>query len=87
MINRKARAVTTNSSKEMESRQARVKALLIQHNGTLWIGTGSGEILLVDLSTRQLLQVVSPDCDSVRSMASVLIGTCLRYLFLHKFHG
>uniref|UniRef100_A0AAR2M2A7 non-specific serine/threonine protein kinase n=1 Tax=Pygocentrus nattereri TaxID=42514 RepID=A0AAR2M2A7_PYGNA len=54
---------------------ARVKTLLVQHNGTLWIGTRAGHILLVDLSTCQLLQAVNPNCHSVRSMASVLIGT------------
>ncbi|KAB5565628.1 hypothetical protein PHYPO_G00243780 [Pangasianodon hypophthalmus] len=73
--NRKVRAGSADSLKEMESLWARVKSLLVQHNGTLWIGTGSGHILLVDLSTRQLLQVISPGCHSVRTMASVLIGT------------
>ncbi|XP_053497678.1 leucine-rich repeat serine/threonine-protein kinase 2 isoform X1 [Ictalurus furcatus] len=72
---RKVRAVRTDISKEMEYLLARVKALLVQHNGTLWIGTGSGQILLVDLSTRQLLQVISPGCHSVCTMASVLIET------------
>ncbi|XP_037398335.1 leucine-rich repeat serine/threonine-protein kinase 2 isoform X5 [Pygocentrus nattereri] len=59
----------------MESCWARVKTLLVQHNGTLWIGTRAGHILLVDLSTCQLLQAVNPNCHSVRSMASVLIET------------
>lgn len=78
----------TDISKEMESLLARVKALLVQHNGTLWIGTGSGQILLVDLSTRQLLQVISPGCHSVCTMASVLIGTCpLMYFFDYIFNG
>ncbi|XP_046715187.1 leucine-rich repeat serine/threonine-protein kinase 2 isoform X3 [Silurus meridionalis] len=72
---RKAKAVSADSSKEMESLWAHVKALLVQPNGTLWIGTGSGHILLVDLATCQLLQVISTDCQSVRTMASVLIGT------------
>ncbi|XP_060770914.1 leucine-rich repeat serine/threonine-protein kinase 2 isoform X4 [Neoarius graeffei] len=70
---RKVRAVSADRSREMESLWARVKALLVQHNGTLWIGTGSGLILLVDLPTRQLLQVINPGCHSVRTMASVLI--------------
>lgn len=67
--------MNVDGSKEIEL--ARVKALLVQHNGTLWIGTASGHILLVDLSTRQLLQVITSGCNSVRTMASVLIGTCL----------
>lgn len=71
--------MSTDSSKDMESLRARVKALLVKHNGTLWIGTGSGQILLVDLPTRQLLQVISPDCHSVRTMAPVLIGTFLLF--------
>uniref|UniRef100_A0A8B9GY88 non-specific serine/threonine protein kinase n=1 Tax=Astyanax mexicanus TaxID=7994 RepID=A0A8B9GY88_ASTMX len=57
----------------MESSWACVKTLLVQHNGTLWIGTRAGHILLVDLSTRELLQAINPNCHSVRSMASVLI--------------
>ncbi|XP_060742144.1 leucine-rich repeat serine/threonine-protein kinase 2 isoform X1 [Tachysurus vachellii] len=72
---RKARGVSADSSKEMESLFARVKALLVQHNGTLWIGTASGHILLLDLSTRQLLQVINSGCHSVRTMASVMIET------------
>lgn len=67
-----------------ESLRARVKALLVQPNGMLWIGMGSGQILLVELSTCQLLQVISPDCDSVRTMASVMIGTfpfCLFFIY------
>lgn len=75
MPNRKAKAVSSDSSKE--SLSARVKALLVQYNGTLWIGTASGHILLVDLSTHHLLQVINSGCHSVRTMASVLIGTCL----------
>ncbi|XP_066523231.1 leucine-rich repeat serine/threonine-protein kinase 2 isoform X2 [Hoplias malabaricus] len=59
----------------MESCWARVKTLVVQQNGTLWIGTRAGYILLVDLSSHQLLQTINPDCRSVRSMASVLIET------------
>lgn len=62
--------------KMVESCRAYVKTLLVQHNGTLWIGTRAGHIILVDLSTLQLLQAFNPNCVSVRSMAPVLIGTC-----------
>ncbi|KAK3558164.1 hypothetical protein QTP86_011860 [Hemibagrus guttatus] len=72
---RKAKAVSVDSSKEMESLSAHVKALLVQYNGTLWIGTASGHILLVDLYTHHLLQVINSGCHSVRTMASVLIET------------
>lgn len=85
MPNRKVKAVSGEKAKE--TLQARVKALLVQHNGMLWIGTGSGQILLVELSTCQLLQIISPDCDSVRSMASVMIGTFSLMSFLYIFHG
>lgn len=52
-----------------------VKALLVQHSGTLWIGTKTGHILLVDVSSCQLLQTFSPHCDSIRCMGSAVLGT------------
>ncbi|XP_072526503.1 leucine-rich repeat serine/threonine-protein kinase 2 isoform X3 [Salminus brasiliensis] len=67
--------LTCDTTRMMESSWARVKTLLVQHNGTLWIGTRAGHILLVDLSTCQLLQAINPSCISVRSMASVLLET------------
>ncbi|KAI4872170.1 hypothetical protein NFI96_031011 [Prochilodus magdalenae] len=59
----------------VEACWGQVKTLLVQHNSTLWISTRAGHILLVDLSTRQLLQAINLSCLSVRSMASVLIET------------
>ncbi|XP_039537921.1 leucine-rich repeat serine/threonine-protein kinase 2-like isoform X2 [Pimephales promelas] len=50
-----------------------VKALLVQHSGTLWIGTKSGRMLLVEVSSCQLLQTFSPRCDSIRCMGSVML--------------
>ncbi|XP_062847682.1 leucine-rich repeat serine/threonine-protein kinase 2 [Trichomycterus rosablanca] len=73
--NKKNRAASSDIFREVESSWARVKALLVQHNGTLWIGTRAGIILLVDMTTHQLLQAINSGCHSVRSMASVLIET------------
>ncbi|XP_068595343.1 leucine-rich repeat serine/threonine-protein kinase 2 [Brachionichthys hirsutus] len=53
---------------------ARVKALLMQGPASLWIGTRGGHLLLLDPSKRQTLQVIGPCCDSVRFIASALIG-------------
>ncbi|XP_076863676.1 leucine-rich repeat serine/threonine-protein kinase 2 isoform X2 [Brachyhypopomus gauderio] len=58
-----------------ETESSCVKALLVQQNTTLWIGTRSGHILLVDLPTHHLLQSISPGCQSVRSFAPALIDT------------
>uniref|UniRef100_A0A8C8GD13 non-specific serine/threonine protein kinase n=1 Tax=Oncorhynchus tshawytscha TaxID=74940 RepID=A0A8C8GD13_ONCTS len=58
---------------------ANIKSLLVQQTTTtLWIGTRGGHLLLVELANLQLLQVISPHCQSIRSMASVFIGNdCL----------
>ncbi|XP_028813822.1 leucine-rich repeat serine/threonine-protein kinase 2 [Denticeps clupeoides] len=66
------------AEKVMEPSWATVKALLVQKNSTLWIGTRCGNILLVELSSRQFLQAISLHCHSVRSMAAVLIETLNR---------
>ena len=77
----KARRASTEVFGEMEPSWVTVKALLVQHGTTLWIGTRAGHILLVELSSRQLLQAVSLHCHSVRGMASVLIGRLLNNSF------
>ncbi|XP_066543294.1 leucine-rich repeat serine/threonine-protein kinase 2 [Amia ocellicauda] len=51
-------------------RAVRVKALLLHHSGTLWIGTTGGHVILVDLSTRQPIRVIGVRA-SIRSMAAV----------------
>ncbi|KAM9311733.1 leucine-rich repeat serine/threonine-protein kinase 2 [Gastrophryne carolinensis] len=51
-----------------DSYTARVKALFLQKNTALWVGTGGGHILLVDLSTRRPVKIISSFCDSIRSM-------------------
>uniref|UniRef100_A0A8C2CQ57 non-specific serine/threonine protein kinase n=1 Tax=Cyprinus carpio TaxID=7962 RepID=A0A8C2CQ57_CYPCA len=75
-------------SRQMVPSSAIVKALLVQHSGTLWIGTKAGHILLVEVSSCQLLQTISAHCHSIRCMGSVLLGTlpvsCLSLILLHK---
>lgn len=64
-----------DTCREMQSSLATVKGLLVQHSGTLWIGTRSGFILLVEISSCQLLQSISLKCHSMRCMDSVTLGT------------
>ncbi|XP_053572562.1 leucine-rich repeat serine/threonine-protein kinase 2 isoform X2 [Bombina bombina] len=47
---------------------ARVKALFLQKNTALWVGTGGGHVLLIGLSTRCPIRIISSFCDSIRSM-------------------
>lgn len=52
----------------------RVKALCLQKNTALWIGTGGGHILLLDLSTRRMIRIIYNFCDSVRVMTTAQLG-------------
>ncbi|KAK1168977.1 leucine-rich repeat serine/threonine-protein kinase 2 [Acipenser oxyrinchus oxyrinchus] len=54
-------------------RFARVKALLLQQNTTLWIGTCDGLIILLDLSTHQPIQLINSLSDSIISMTTAQI--------------
>ncbi|XP_075455857.1 leucine-rich repeat serine/threonine-protein kinase 2 isoform X2 [Ascaphus truei] len=54
--------------KQESSYTARVKTLFLQKNTALWVGTGGGHILLIDLSTRCPIRIISSFCDSIRSM-------------------
>ncbi|XP_057182652.1 leucine-rich repeat serine/threonine-protein kinase 2-like [Triplophysa rosa] len=67
-----------DTCREMQSSLATVKGLLVQHSGTLWIGTRSGFILLVEITNSQLLQSISLNCHSMRCMDSVLLETLNR---------
>ncbi|XP_048222345.1 leucine-rich repeat serine/threonine-protein kinase 2 isoform X6 [Perognathus longimembris pacificus] len=53
----------------------RVKALCLQKNTALWIGTGGGHILLLDLSTRRIIRIINNFCDSVRLMVTAQLGS------------
>ncbi|XP_069739337.1 leucine-rich repeat serine/threonine-protein kinase 2 isoform X1 [Phaenicophaeus curvirostris] len=53
----------------------RVKTICLQKNTALWIGTGGGHILLLDLSTRRPVRVIDNFCDSVRVMITAQLGT------------
>uniref|UniRef100_A0A7N9D1H1 Leucine-rich repeat serine/threonine-protein kinase 2 n=1 Tax=Macaca fascicularis TaxID=9541 RepID=A0A7N9D1H1_MACFA len=62
-------------SKHKMSYSGRVKALCLQKNTALWIGTGGGHILLLDLSTRRVIRIIYNFCDSVRVMMTAQLGS------------
>lgn len=68
-------------SKHNMSYSGRVKTLCLQKNTALWIGTGGGYMLLLDLSTLRLIRIIHDFCDSVRVMMTAQLGTCLSYGF------
>ncbi|KAL1767452.1 leucine-rich repeat serine serine/threonine-protein kinase 2 [Sigmodon hispidus] len=72
------REVMVNINKESKhklSYSGRVKALCLQKNTALWIGTGGGHILLLDLSTRRIIRTIQNFCDSVRAMSTAQLGS------------
>lgn len=66
-------------SRQKMSYSGRVKSLSLQKNTALWIGTGGGAVLLLDLSTRRVLHVVHNLCDSVRGMMMAQLGKFLSF--------
>lgn len=52
----------------------RVKSICLQKNTALWIGTGGGHVLLLDLSTRRPIRIISDFCSSVRFMTIAQLG-------------
>ncbi|XP_039079502.1 leucine-rich repeat serine/threonine-protein kinase 2 isoform X2 [Hyaena hyaena] len=66
--------VNTESKHKM-SYSGRVKTLCLQKNTALWIGTGGGHVLLLDLSTRRIIRIVHNFCDSVRVMMTAQLGS------------
>lgn len=61
-------------SKHKLAYSGRVKTICLQKNTALWIGTGGGHILLLDLSTRRPVRVIDKFCDSVRVMITAQLG-------------
>ncbi|XP_053262089.1 leucine-rich repeat serine/threonine-protein kinase 2 isoform X3 [Podarcis raffonei] len=67
-----------NLNKESKQEVAilgRVKSICLQKNTALWIGTGGGHILLLDLSTRRPIRIIRDFCDSVRFMMTAQLGS------------
>ncbi|XP_054383099.1 leucine-rich repeat serine/threonine-protein kinase 2 isoform X3 [Pongo abelii] len=78
------REVTVKENKESKHKMSysgRVKTLCLQKNTALWIGTGGGHILLLDLSTRRLIRVIYNFCDSVRVMMTAQLGKFLSFRY------
>ncbi|XP_059967807.1 leucine-rich repeat serine/threonine-protein kinase 2 isoform X4 [Mesoplodon densirostris] len=61
--------------KHQMSYSGRVKTLCLQKNTALWIGTGGGHILLLDLSARRIICIIHSFCDSVRAMMTAQLGS------------
>ncbi|XP_066448013.1 leucine-rich repeat serine/threonine-protein kinase 2 isoform X2 [Eleutherodactylus coqui] len=66
----KEEIVKQRKIKKEDAYTARVKALFLQKNTALWVGTGGGHILLIDLSTRRPIRIISSFFDSIRCMVS-----------------
>uniref|UniRef100_A0A8C5X2F0 non-specific serine/threonine protein kinase n=1 Tax=Malurus cyaneus samueli TaxID=2593467 RepID=A0A8C5X2F0_9PASS len=64
----------SKESKHKLAYSGRVKTICLQKNTALWIGTGGGHILLLDLSTRRPVRVIDKFCDSVRVMITAQLG-------------
>ncbi|XP_042325555.1 LOW QUALITY PROTEIN: leucine-rich repeat serine/threonine-protein kinase 2 [Sceloporus undulatus] len=62
-------------SKQKLAYSGRVKSICLQKNTALWIGTGGGHVLLLDLSTRHPIRIISDFCDSIRFMVTTQLGS------------
>lgn len=69
----------SKESKQSMSYSGRVKTLCLQKNTALWIGTGGGYVLLVDLSTRRVVHIIHNFYDSVRVMMTAQLGKLLSF--------
>ncbi|XP_044535041.1 leucine-rich repeat serine/threonine-protein kinase 2 [Gracilinanus agilis] len=67
--------ILSKESKHKMIYSGRVKTLCLQKNTALWIGTGGGHILLVDLSTHRIIHIIQNFCDSIRAMMTVQLGS------------
>lgn len=77
--------------KRLTPLQARVTSLLLQQqpSSTLWLGLGSGHLLLVNATTRVPLMVVKRQVSAVRGLLSVraLVGEKPAHLILSGGFG
>nr|XP_008177542.1 leucine-rich repeat serine/threonine-protein kinase 2 [Chrysemys picta bellii] len=62
-------------SKHTVAYSGRVKTICLQKDSALWIGTGGGYILLLDLTTRRPIRIIHDFCDSVRVMLTAQLGS------------
>uniref|UniRef100_H3AV73 non-specific serine/threonine protein kinase n=1 Tax=Latimeria chalumnae TaxID=7897 RepID=H3AV73_LATCH len=70
----KIKAAKLNERKVNEVfHSARVKVLYLQKNTALWVGTGGGHVLLIDLSKCWPIRIISQLCDSIRSMVTTQV--------------
>ncbi|XP_074050932.1 leucine-rich repeat serine/threonine-protein kinase 2 isoform X2 [Macrotis lagotis] len=67
--------ILTKESKHKMTYSGRVKTLCLQKNTALWIGTGGGHILLVDLSTHCIMHIIQNFCNSIRALMTVQLGS------------
>ncbi|KAM8978540.1 leucine-rich repeat serine/threonine-protein kinase 2 isoform X1 [Sarcophilus harrisii] len=67
--------IGSKESKHKMTYSGRVKTLCLQKNTALWIGTGGGHILLVDLSTHRIIHIIQNFCNSVRALMTVQLGS------------
>ncbi|XP_067860922.1 leucine-rich repeat serine/threonine-protein kinase 2 isoform X2 [Heptranchias perlo] len=72
-IDRLSVSIDCASILKNDTYSARVKALHLQKSAALWIGTGGGDIILLDVSTHQPIRVIDKFCDSIRSMVTTHI--------------
>ncbi|XP_074798547.1 leucine-rich repeat serine/threonine-protein kinase 2 isoform X1 [Natator depressus] len=73
-------------SKHTVAYSGRVKTICLQKNTALWIGTGGGHILLLDLSTHRPIRIIRDFCASVRVMLTAQLGS-LKNVMLVLGHG
>ncbi|XP_041059459.1 leucine-rich repeat serine/threonine-protein kinase 2 isoform X1 [Carcharodon carcharias] len=66
-------SIDCSSFLKNDTYSARVKTLHLQKATALWIGTGGGDVILLDLSTHQSIQVIDKFCHSIRSMVTAQI--------------
>ncbi|KAJ6666293.1 hypothetical protein lerEdw1_000565 [Lerista edwardsae] len=61
-------------TKQKLAYSARVKSICLQKNTAVWIGTGGGHVILLDLATRRPIRIIGDFCSSVRFMTTAQLG-------------